>query len=164
MNVRLEVGGLLTRNAVLSTLLLSYAERLEQECSGCATATAPCFIVPMWTLDQRRSVPEASGLLTVEAHTSRNDPRSHENPDSILALLHSVLTDDQASGSITARRLPTSPDLVPGRRGTVCKVGTWEIALAPARAPRSARPRRLPWPDCDAVTTGFTTRGTAVLN
>jgi hypothetical protein len=165
MNVRLAVGGLLTRNAVLSALLLNYADRLDQECYGHGTATAPCFIVPTWTVDQRPSAPQGSQVLTVEAHTSRNDPRRHENPDSILALLHTVLTDDQASGSITTRRLPTSPDLVPGGRGTVCKVGAWEIALAPARPPGSAQPQRLPWPDCNAVTAaGFLTPGTAVLN
>ncbi len=128
MDIRLAVGGLLTRDAVLGTLLQNYADRLGQLSPGRGTSTAPCFIVPSWS-DDWFARPERR-LLTVEAHTSRTDPRPRENVDAVLGLLHEVLTGDEAVASITARLLGTSDDLVPGDRDTVARVGTWEIAPA----------------------------------
>jgi hypothetical protein len=174
MNLRLVVGGFMARNTVLSTLLLNYADRLQHECAGYSRAPAPCFIVPTWNLDQRPSSPLASQLLTVEAHTSHDDPRCHENLDAILGLLHSVLTDEHASDSISIRRLGGSPGLMAGRLDTVCKVGIWEVAPAQSQDAGGEQPRLLLWPDCDAVTrtgfcdavtrTGFLAPGTLSMN
>ncbi|MGK5111701.1 MULTISPECIES: hypothetical protein [unclassified Geodermatophilus] len=135
MDLRLAVGGLLTRNAVLSTLLLNYADRIVQASPGPGAASAPCFIVPSWSADQ--CARPGCQLLTVEAHTCRTDPRRRENLDAVLWLLQEVLTGDEAVASITARLLGTSDDLVPGDRDTVVRVGTWEIAPASSATARS---------------------------
>jgi hypothetical protein len=138
MDLRLAVGGLLTRDVVLSTLLVNYADRLVQGSPGPGTSTAPCFIVPNWRADQVER--PGRRLFSVEAHTSRTDPRRRENLDAVLRLLHEVLTGDEAGASITARRLGTSDDLVAGDLDTVVRVGTWEIAPA-SSATAWSRPR-----------------------
>jgi hypothetical protein len=165
MDLHLVVGGLLARNAALSTLLMNYADRLEQGCFGHGVATAPCFIVPAWTVGRPPSAPFARELLTVEAHTSRDDPRLHQNLDTILGLLHAVLTDGHARKSVTARRLGTAADLVVSGLDTVFKVGTWEIAGAPSKDAGAAQQQLVPWPDCSPVTTtGFLAPGTVSMN
>jgi hypothetical protein len=151
MDLRREVGGLLTRNAVLRTLLMNYADRLEQSCAGNGSATAPCFIVPTWDVDRRLSRRPRSRVLTVEAHTSRGD-RSRDDLDAILRLVHVVLTDDHAGTSITARRLDTSAGVRTSGLDTVVRMGSWEIAPAPSCDLGGTRRRLLPWPDCSAVT------------
>jgi hypothetical protein len=129
MSLRLAVGGLLVRDAVLGTLLLNYADRLEHRRSGCS---APCFIVPGWSGRGSADPPE-SELFTVEAHTSVADPRREDNLDAILRLLHAVLTDGAVDRSITARRVGTSPKVHDSGLDTVFRVGTWAIAPAAAR-------------------------------
>ena len=150
MDVRLVVGGLLTRNAVLSRLLLNYADRLERGPGHCAVP-APCFIVPLWSADRSRYAPSGSRLLTVCAHTSCTDPERHHTLDAVLRLLHVVLTDGHAGSSITARRLSTPGDLVAGDPDTVSRSGCWAIAPVPPCGPEAPRRRLLPWPDCSAV-------------
>jgi hypothetical protein len=166
MDLRLVVGGLLTRNGVLSTLLMNYADRLEQGRFGRDTATAPCFIVPTWSIDARPSAPLRSQWLTVEAHTSRNDPSRHHNLDTILRLLHGVLTDDHAGRLITARRLSTSAVLMTRGLDTDFRVGTWEITPVPSCDLESAQTRLLPWPDSttSVITAGALASGTVSLN
>jgi hypothetical protein len=152
MDLRREVGGLLTRNAVLRTLLMNYADRLQQSCAGNGSATAPCFIVPTWDVDRRLSRRPRSRVLTVEAHTSCSDPTRDEDLDAILRLVHVVLTDDHAGTSITARRLATSAEVTTSGRDTVVRMGFWEIVPVPSCDLGGTRPRLLPWPDCSAVT------------
>jgi hypothetical protein len=165
MDLRLVVGGLLTRNTVLNGLLLNYADGLEQECFGHGTATATCFIVPRWTSDRHACAPLGSQVLTVEAHTPRDDPSRHENLDIILSLLHAVLTDDHASASVISRRLETSPGLAVGDRDTVFRVGTWVISPARSQYAGTARPRLVPWPDATMVTRSmFLAPGTLSMN
>jgi len=164
MDVRLVVGGLLARNAVLSRLLLNYADRLERGPGHCALP-APCFIVPDWSADQARSASSGSRLLTVSAHTSRTDPERHHTLDAVLHLLHVVLTDDHAGSSITARRLHTTADLVAGDPDTVSRSGCWAIAPVPSCSPGAAQRRLLPWPDCSAVlATGARAAGAVTVN
>jgi hypothetical protein len=163
MDVRLVVGGLLTRNAVLSELLLNYADRLARGCSGHRAESAPCFIVPNWS--RLPSAPFTSRLLTVRAHTSRTDPSRHDTLDEIMRLLHGVLTDDHAGSSITARRLRTPADLVAGDLDTVVRLGCWDIAPVPSCGPGAAPRRLLPWPDCSAVlATAALAPGTVNMN
>jgi hypothetical protein len=165
MDLHLVVAGLLTRNAALSTLLMNHADRIEQGCFGHGVATAPCFIVPAWTVCQPLSAPLTREVLTVEAHTSRDDPRCPQNLDTILGLLHAVLTDSHARRSVTARHLATAADLVVSGVDTVFKVGAWEIAGAPSKDAGAAQQRLLPWPDCSAVTTtGFLAPRTISMN
>jgi hypothetical protein len=147
MDLRRVVGGIIARNAVLSTLLLHYADRLEQGRSEYGTATAAFFIVPTWSRDQSPSAQPRSQLFTVEAHTPRTDPGLHENLDTILQLVHEVLTDDHASTSITARRLNASTDLRTTDLDTAVRVGTWAIAPVPSCSLGAAQRRLLPWPD-----------------
>jgi hypothetical protein len=166
MDLRLVVGGLLTRNAVLGTLLMNYADRLEQGCSGQYAATGPCFIVPTWTVVPRASTPSRSHLLRVEAHAAGTDPGRHQELDAILRLLHLVLTDDHASTSITARRLGTSACVVAGGHDSVVQVGTWDIVPTPSGGLGTARQRLLPWPSCSAsvITTGAPAPGINRVN
>jgi hypothetical protein len=164
MDVRLVVGGLLTRNAVLSRLLLNYADRLERGLGHC-TVPAPCFIVPTWSADQPPSAPFGSRLLTVHAHMSRSDPGCHDTLDAIMLLLHVVLTDDHAGSSITARRLSTPADVAASDLDTVSRLGCWDIAPVPSWGPEADQRRLLPWPDCGAVlATGALTPGTVNVN
>jgi hypothetical protein len=152
MDVRLAVGGLLTRNAVLSTLLVNYADRLEEGWPGRGASTASCFIVPAWwSVGQRPTATTAPHLLSVTAHASLSDPDHAVNLDSILRLLQGVLTDDHARASITARRLVTSDDQASGDPDTATRVGIWEITPVLSRAAGGTQGRLLPWPDCRAV-------------
>jgi hypothetical protein len=145
MDLRRVVGGLLTRDAVLSALLLNYADRLDRERSASGAATDPCFIVPSWD-DGVPGTPHETRVLTVAAHTCRDDPRPHDNLDAVLGLLDRVLTGEEARRSITVRSSGTSAELQVGI-DTVAKVATWEITLAPSRAPASPEPRPLALPD-----------------
>jgi hypothetical protein len=165
MDVRLVVGGLLTRNAVLSRLLWNYADRLEEGFSRHCSLSAPCFIVPNWRVDQPPSAPFGSRLLTVQAHTSRTDPRRHETLDAILRLVHVVLTDDHAGSSVRALRVRTPVDLVAGELDTVVRLGIWNVAPVPRRLEAGSR-RLLPWPDCSTsvVVPGAPTPGTFSIN
>lgn len=166
MDVRLAVGGLLARNAVVSRLLWNYADRLEWGWSGDCSVSAPCFIVPNWSVDHPPSAPFGSRLLTVHAHTSRTDPSRHETLDAILQLLHVVLTDDHAGSSVSARRLRTPADLVAGEFDTVVRLGIWDIAPVPPRRLEAGQRRLLPWPDCrtSVVATGAPAPGPISMN
>lgn len=152
MNLRLVVGGLLTRDAVLGRLLLNYADRLQHGHLGQGTRTATCFIVPSWTVDARPSAPLGSELFTVEVHVSRDDPRGHRSFEVVLQLLHAALIDD-ARGLITVRSLGTSPGVMASGLDTVFKVGTWEIAPASSQHPGMAQRRLVPWPCCSQLAT-----------
>ncbi|MGK5112856.1 hypothetical protein [Geodermatophilus sp. CPCC 205506] len=164
MDLRLVVGGLIARNAVLSTLLANHDDRLEQRCSGHGTTTAPCFIVLTWSVDESPFAPSGSQLLRVEVHTSNTDPRRHQDLDTIVRLLHAVLTDDHARTSITARRLGGWADSR-SSLDTVVEVGVWEIAPARSSVRGTARPRLLPWPDSSTLTaTGSLAWGTVSMN
>jgi|tagenome__1003787_1003787.scaffolds.fasta_scaffold20783379_2 hypothetical protein len=166
MDLRLVVGGLIARNPVLSTLLANYAARLEEDRFGYGAATSPSFIVPTWSVDRFSHVPAGSRLLTVEAHTSSTDPRRHENLDTILRVVHMVLTDDHAGAAIIARRLATPADLVASDLGTVVRVGMWDIAPVPSAGAEAAQRRLLPWPDCSTsvITTGALAPRTVSMN
>jgi len=129
MNLRLVVGGLLARDAVLGTLLLNYADRLQRGVRGSGT-TPPCFIVPAWVGDFRSIISPESEVLKVEVHTFRGDPRRGHDLDVILRLLDRVLTRPAAGEQITARRVETSPETRDSGAGTVFKIGAWEIACA----------------------------------
>lgn len=166
MNVRLVVGGLLTRNAVLNELLWNYADRLERDGSANCPGSAPRFIVPVWSDDQPPSGPFGGRLFAVQAHTSRTDPGRHDTLDAILRLLHTVLTDDHASSFITARRLSTSTEVVAGDLDTVVRSGIWDIAPAPSGHHEAARRRLLPWPDCSTsiMATGALAPASSYMN
>jgi hypothetical protein len=165
MHLHLAVGGLLARNAAVTTLLMNYADRLERGPGREGVATAPCFIIPTWSIDEPPRTPFRRHLLTVQAHTARTDPCPDAQLDSILQLLHVVLTDDHASSWIIARRLGAPAGPAHSRFGTAVRTGTWEIAPAPSSAPGADRRRLRPWPDCrTALTTGAVACGTTALN
>lgn len=128
MNLRLVVGGLLTRDPVLGTLLLNYADRLEHGGRGSDT-TPPSFIVPDWVADFRSTAAPESELFTVEVHTSRGDPRRGHNLDVILDLLDEVLTQPATAEPITARRLDTCSE-IRDSCSTAFRTGMWAIASA----------------------------------
>ncbi len=66
-DLHLVVGGLLTRDPMLGTLLLDHAAGLQWE-----QLTVPSSIVPSWAADDRPGASAGGELLTVEAHVSRS--------------------------------------------------------------------------------------------
>jgi hypothetical protein len=165
MDLHLVVGGLMARNPALSRLLLNYADLLDNRYAGQATTMASCFIVPAWTVDQSPSAPPSSELLVVEAHMHRDDPSRRRGLDATLHLLHSVLTDAEASGAIIIHCLGMSAEIMAGDLETVFKVAIWEIAPAPSPYPTVTQPRLAPWPcPSQTATTGFSGRGIEAIN
>jgi hypothetical protein len=138
-DLHLVVGGLLTRDAELGTLLVNYAARLgclQPEDGG---AAVEAFLVPDWVADSRPSAPPGSELFTVTAHVSRDTPRPHERLDAVLDTVHAVLTGAAAGQSFSARRLG-GPDVPTAGVGTVCRTAAWE--LTPVAGTLGAQPAR----------------------
>jgi hypothetical protein len=117
-DLHLVVGGLLTRDPLLATLLLNHAAGLQWE-----QLPVPSSIVPSWAADERPGAPAGGELLTVEAHVSRDAPHPHRCLDHVLDTVHAVLT----GGPVRIERLRTAgvPDI---GRGTVSRSATWALA------------------------------------
>ncbi len=117
-DLHLVVGGLLTRDPPLGTLLADRAAGLQRE-----QLPVPSSIVPSWAADDRPGAPAGSELLTVEAHVSRYAPRPRRCLDDVLDTVHAVL----AGGPVRAERLGDGgvPDI--GRRTVSCSA-TWAPA------------------------------------
>lgn len=166
MDLRLVVGGLLARNAALSTLLVNYADRLQGWCPGPGRATAPCFIVPTWSDDPVAHAGPGSLVLTVEAHTSGSDRRHAEDLDSILRLVHVVLTDEHAHACVTARRLGTPAGPMSSDLDTVLRTASWSVTPVASSDRRATQRRLVPWPDCSTsvMSARALARGTVSMN
>ncbi|WP_100500947.1 hypothetical protein [Geodermatophilus chilensis] len=119
-DLHLLVGGLLTRDPVLATLLLNHAAALQW-----AQPPAPSSIVPSWSADERPGAPDGGELLTVEAHVSRDTPHPHRCLEIVLDTVHAVLT----GGPVGVERLADAgvPNI---SGGTVSRAATWALALA----------------------------------
>jgi hypothetical protein len=117
-DLHLVVGGLLTRDPLLATLLLNHAAGLQW-----GRLPVPSSIVPSWAADERPGAPTGGELLTVEAHVSRHAPRPHRCLDDVLDTVHAVLT----GGPVRAERLDDGgvPDI---GSGTVSRSATWALA------------------------------------
>ncbi|TFV53936.1 hypothetical protein E4P41_20460 [Geodermatophilus sp. DF01-2] len=148
-DLRLVVGGLLTRDAVLGTLLLNYAAGLGCVCPEEGDTAVRSFIVPDWVVDSRASAPASSRLFTVEAHVRRDVPLPRRRLDTVLDRVDAVLTGAAGDESFSTRRLGGTDVLGIGV-GTVSKTATWELTPAAAGIPgaapaagayRDARPR-----------------------
>ena len=122
------VGGLLTRDPLLGTLLLNYAAGLMWE-----QTPAPSSIIPSWAADDRPGAPAGGELFTVEAHVSRETPHPRRALDAVLDTVHAVLT----AGPVEVERLADTavPDI---GGGTVSRAATWALAPAAAGAVRPA--------------------------
>ena len=116
------VGGLLTRDPLLATLLLNHAASLQWGRRQGVSA-----IIPSWAADDRPGAPADGELFTVEAHVSRDAPQPHRALDAVLATVHDVLI----GGPVVVERLDDTdvPDI---GGGTISRAATW--ALAPAAA------------------------------
>ncbi len=127
-DLHLVVGGLLTRDPLLGTLLLNHAAGLQW-----GQLPVPSSIVPSWAADDRPGVPAGGELLTVEAHVSRYAPHPHRCLDDVLDTVHAVLTD----GPVGVERLDDVdvPDI---SGGTVSGTATW--ALVPWAAGAVGQP------------------------
>ena len=119
-DLHLVVGGLLTRDPVLASLLLNHAAALQW-----AQAPASSSIVPSWAADERPGAPDGGELFTVEAHVSRETPHPHRCLDTVLDTVHAVLT----RGPVVVERLADTdvPDI---GGGTVSRAATWALTLA----------------------------------
>ena len=123
-DLRLAVGGLLTRDPLLSTLLLNHAASLQWE-----QTPAPSSIIPSWAADDRPGAPAGSQLFTVEAHVSRDATHPHRSLEAVLDTVHAVLT----GGPLGVERLAdTAVPHIGG--GTVSRAATWALTLAAAGA------------------------------
>jgi hypothetical protein len=119
-DLHLAVGGLLTRDPLLGTLLLNHAAALQWE-----QAPAVSSIIPSWAADDRPGAPAASELFTVEAHVSRDAEHPHRCLTAVLDTVHAVLT----GGPVDVERLE-DPEVPHIGGGTVSRAACW--ALAPA--------------------------------
>jgi hypothetical protein len=121
-DLHLTVGGLLTRDPLLGTLLLNHAASLQWE-----QAPAVSSLIPSWAADDRPGAAAGSELFTVVVHVSRDAAQPHHALDSVLDTVHAVLT----AGPVAVERLAGTavPDI---GGGTVSRAATW--ALAPAAA------------------------------
>lgn len=166
VDISVVVDALMARNGVLSSLLRSRSHRVEAEGSGGIRVQHSCFIIPAWSTDQRGPSAPTRRLLTVQAHTSRDDPSRLESIDMILGLLDVVLTSADARRSVTARLQRTSAAILRKDLDTIFKVGTWEVSSATIRC--TPKPRLTPvlaWPDYTSVVgTALLPAGTAALN
>ena len=140
MNLRLVVGGLMFRDAVLGTLLVNYANLLEAGPSRAARAAALWYIVPSWADDERLTAEAGGQLLTVEIHAPRDVPSPESGLDAVLQRLRAVLSGRETPTTITARFLGLA-DAGPGGDETVRKAGTWLVAPTPIDEPRRADSR-----------------------
>ncbi len=136
-DLHLVVGGLLTRDPPLGTLLADRAAGLQRE-----QLPVPSSIVPSWAADDRPGAAVGSELFTVEAHVSRDTERPHRRLATVLDTVHAVLT----GGPVRAERLGDGgvPDL---GRGTVSRSATWApapVAVGVLGTPRPATARREP--------------------
>jgi hypothetical protein len=146
MDLHLMVNGLINRNSALNALLQDHANALQRGNLERATTTARGFIVPTWTTDPCPSAPLGTELLLVEAHVFCDDPSRYLALDTTLQLLHSVLTDADASGSITTRCMGTSADVRVSDVDTIFRVATWEITPGPSQDLTMAQPHLMSWP------------------
>ena len=123
-DLRLAVGGLLTRDPLLATLLLNHAACLQWEQSP-----APSSIIPSWSADDRPDAPAGSELFTVEVHVSRDALHPHRSLEAVLDTVHAVLT----GGRVGAERLADTavPDI---GGGTVSRAATWAVVPGAAGA------------------------------
>lgn len=119
-DLHLVVGGLLTRDPTLATLLLNHATALQW-----SQTPAPSSIVPSWAADGRPGAPDGGELLTVEAHVSRDAPHPHRCLDTVLDRVHAVLS----AGPVGVERLADAdvPDI---GGGTVSRAATWAVSPA----------------------------------
>ena len=147
MHLRLVVGGLLTRDPVLCTLLVAYADRLQW--STAPGARPSCFIVPRWTVDGPEGLPGEAEVLTVQVHAARGLPGGRERTEEVWRLVQSALTGERAVQQVRARSVGTPAELVDSHLGSVCRARSWQVAVvSPVGA--GAVPRRwVPWPGCD---------------
>lgn len=137
MDLHLAVGGLLTRDPVLGTLLLNYAAHLGSWCTGSAGTAATSFIVPSWPADPHPPGPTGGQLFSVEAHVPREAAHRRHDSAAILDLVDAVLTDGAADGSVQTRRLP-GEDLVGIGPNSVFTTATWLVAPALRETTRTA--------------------------
>jgi hypothetical protein len=123
-DLHLVVGGLLTRDPVLASLLLNHAAALQWE-----QTPAPSSIIPSWAADERPGVPDGGELLTVQAHVARDTPHPHRCLDTVLDRVHAVLT----RGPVRVERL-ADVDVPDIGGGTVSRAATWALSLATSDA------------------------------
>jgi hypothetical protein len=118
------VGGLLTRDPLLGTLLLNHAAALQGE-----QPPAPSLIVGSWADDDRPGAPADGELFTVDAHVSRDVLHPHRALAAVLDTVHAVLT----GGPLAVERLTgTGVPNIGG--GTVSRAATWAVAAVDADA------------------------------
>ena len=163
MNLRLVVGGLMVRDAVLGTLLVNYANLLQMGPDRAAGAPAPWYIVPSWADDERLTAEAGGQLLTVEIHAPRDAPSPEGSLDAVLQLLQSVLSSREATTAITARFLGLA-NAGPSGEETVRTAGTWVIAPTPIDGPRRPDPRDPTAPSRDLFSFPAAGPRTAELN
>jgi hypothetical protein len=144
VDLRMVAFNLIARDATLLTLLANHARRLEAD-GAAEDRPASCSVSLTWTVDERRSDPAGSELLTLQVHAALDDSCSLAQLDQVLQRLRAALTTVGPNPCITARCLATSGAVPDSRSGTVVRTSTWRIAPVSTEPRAAAATRLAPW-------------------
>lgn len=163
MDLRNVVFTVVFDDVVLRPLLVNYANRLEHLQTFEGTPVGTCFLRLTWPIDDLEPATAGSEVVAAEVHVPRRSGPDDPFLDFVLQRLHTRL----GGGSITARRLCTSPAARDTVFDTIVK-GT-AFAIAPrllehaAVAVRGTAPWTA-WADVDAAAATGLSGGPAGLN
>src|SRR4051812_35274570 len=103
MDLRFAVFNLIFRDAVLRSLLVNYADRVESGCLPERTWTGACYVELKWADNDSASAPAGSQLLTAQVHMPRHRSAEQVCLDAVLQRLRAALPVKAANGSFTVR-------------------------------------------------------------
>jgi hypothetical protein len=155
MDLRFAVFNLIFRDAVLRTLLVNYADRVESRCLPERTWTGACYVELTWTDNDAASAPAGSQLLTAQVHVSRHRSAEQVFLDAVLQRLREALPVNAANGLFTVRCRETTREVVDSGVDTVFKATTFEVAPHTPRHPDTELLDLPPWTERPGATAPF---------
>jgi hypothetical protein len=145
MDLRFTVFNLIFRDAVLRSLLLNYADRIEYGRLPERTESGACYVSLKWTDDNTMSAPAGAQLLTAQVHMPRHRSDEKVCLDAVLQRLRTALPLNSDSAAFTVRCRETTRDVMDSGVGTIFKASTFEIAPVPLRRVGGALLELPPW-------------------
>jgi hypothetical protein len=138
MDLRFDVFNLIFRDALLRTLLVNHANRIDGGHAPEWAGAGACFVALKWADNDGARGVAGSQLLTAQAHMPHHRSDDHVYLDVVLQRLRAALPVGAVSDSFTIRCRETSPGVMDSGVGTVFKTSTFEIAPAsPERVGRA---------------------------
>jgi hypothetical protein len=153
MDLRFAVFNLIFRDAVLRTLLVNYADRVESGCLPERAWTGACYVELTWTDNDAASAAAGSQLLTARVHMSRQCSAEQVCLDAVLQRLREALP--VANGPFTVRCRETTREIVDSGVDTVFKATTFEVAPHTPRHPGAELLDLPPWTERPDATVPF---------